>query len=552
MSLYQPIRTLFLTPTNDGSTTALQEYLQSTRDIVLDVCCDTNMLERLSRYDALVISQNIHLTPDAIDKVADFVHRGGACLGLLHPSANEATQTLFGIRLGCGGPHTEIRVAFADPSHPIARRMPALWFMQDQFQTMAFLDDEIQPMLTTMWQYERATLAAMRTLGDGHTACLTLQNSADPRLQQVIYRMLREATRRVEPQVLGVGVLGYGPISYAHGVAIQSVEGLEFRAIVDLNPQRRAQVQHDFPTVRAYQNAQELIDDTDVDVVVVATPPNTHARLTMDLLQAGKHVICEKPLCFTWQEAEQMLQAAETHQRLLSCHQNRRWDVDYLAIQQAIREGLIGEPFYLELFIGHYGHPCDYWHSHEPISGGTLYDWGAHYLDWALNLFPGQTASVVGTEHKRVWHDITNADQARAQVRFADGREIEFTYSDIAAVRKPKWYLLGTEGAIVGHWNSIMVHQSDPVVFVREEEIPVTEATPHLTLSRRHPSGTMVEQQLVLPQPQRPAYHLNIANHLLTGEPLAVSAHSSARVVAVLEAAARSAKQGGTVEEVHV
>ncbi|NOK62364.1 MAG: hypothetical protein GFH27_549331n104 [Chloroflexi bacterium AL-W] len=552
MSLYQPIRTLFLTPTNDGSTTALQEYLQSTRDIVLDVGCDTNMLERLRRYDALVISQNIHLTPDAIDKVADFVHRGGACLGLLHPSANEATQTLFGIRLGCGGPHTEIRVAFADPSHPIARRMPALWFMQDQFQTMAFVDDEIQPVLTTMWQYERATLAAMRTLGDGRTACLTLQNSADPRLQQVIYRMLREATRRVEPQVLGVGVLGYGPISYAHGVAIQSVEGLEFRAIVDLNPQRRAQAQHDFPTVRVYQNAQELIDDTDVDVVVVATPPNTHARLTMDLLQAGKHVICEKPLCFTWQEAEQMLQAAETHQRLLSCHQNRRWDVDYLAIQQAIREGLIGEPFYLELFVGHYGHPCDYWHSHEPISGGTLYDWGAHYLDWALNLFPGQTASVVGTEHKRVWHDITNADQARAQVRFTDGREIEFTYSDIAAVRKPKWYLLGTEGAIVGHWNSIMVHQSDPVVFVREEEIPVTEATPHLTLSRRHPSGTMVEQQLVLPQPQRPAYHLNIANHLLTGEPLAVSAHSSARVVAVLEAAARSAKQGGTVEEVHV
>ncbi|MEM8534047.1 MAG: Gfo/Idh/MocA family oxidoreductase, partial [Chloroflexota bacterium] len=363
---------------------------------------------------------------------------------------------------------------------------------------------------------------------------------------------LRAATKREEAPSLGVGVLGYGPISYAHGVSIQSVEGLEFRAVVDLNPERRAQAERDFPTVCAYQNAQELIADASVDVVIVATPPNTHARLTMDLLQAGKHVICEKPLCFTWQEAEQMLQTAETHQRLLSCHQNRRWDVDYLAIQQAIREGLIGEPFYLELFVGHYGHPCDYWHSHEPISGGTLYDWGAHYLDWALNLFPGQTASVVGMEHKRVWHDITNADQARAQVRFADGREVEFTYSDIAAVRKPKWYLLGTEGAIVGHWNSILVHQPDPVVFVREEEIPVTEATPHLTLCRRHPSGSMIEQQLALPQPQRPAYHLNIANHLLTGEPLAVSAHSSARVVAVLEAAARSAKQGGTTEEVCV
>jgi predicted dehydrogenase len=355
-----------------------------------------------------------------------------------------------------------------------------------------------------------------------------------------------------ETYPLCLAVIGYGPIAQLHGEAAQAVPGLVLRALCDLNPLRLAQARAEFPAVRTYQTPQELGQDPEVDLVIVATPPNTHADLTIQMLREGKHVVCEKPLCFTLAEAELMIATAEQYRRALSCHQNRRWDTDYLAIQGAIREGLIGEPFYLELFIGDYSHPCQYWHSHQPISGGTLYDWGAHYLDWVLNLFPGPTASVVGTEHKRIWHDVTNADQARAQVRFAGGQEAEFLYSDIAALRKPKWYLLGTEGAIIGDWNEITVRQADQLYFLKEEQIPTTETVPHLTLRRRHESGGLVEQQLLLPQRARHPYHLNLADHLLTGEPIAVSASSSARVVAVLEAASRSARQGGMVEELRV
>ena len=94
----------------------------------------------------------------------------------------------------------------------------------------------------------------------------------------------------------------------------------------------------------------------------------------------------------------------------LSCHQNRRWDVDYLAIKQALAEGLLGELFYMETFVGGFSHPCGYWHSHDTISGGTSYDWGGHYLDWIVSLIPERAKAVNGTRHKRVWHDITNAD----------------------------------------------------------------------------------------------------------------------------------------------
>ena len=243
-----------------------------------------------------------------------------------------------------------------------------------------------------------------------------------------------------------------------------------------------------------------------------------------------------------------MIRVAEENGRVLTCHQNRRWDVDYLAIRQAVSDGLIGDPFYLETFVGGFSHPCDYWHSHYPISGGTLYDWGAHYIDWILNLFPGPTVSVIGTSHKRVWHDVTNADQVRAQIRFAQGQEAEFLHSDVAALGKPKWYLLGTEGAIVGHWNEVTLREPDPISYFTEQQVPATETVPLLSLYQRHPSGNAVARQLSLPERRPHAFHLGLADHLLTGEPLAVTADSAARVVAVLEAASRSAERGGAPE----
>jgi predicted dehydrogenase len=286
-----------------------------------------------------------------------------------------------------------------------------------------------------------------------------------------------------------------------------------------------------------------------VDVVIIATPPNSHAKLATQLLEAGKHVVCEKPLALTRAETETMIETANRNQRLLVTHQNRRWDVDYLAIKQALTEQLLGQLFYVETFVGGYSHPCGYWHSHAPISGGTAYDWGAHYLDWVLSLIPDKPTAVISTRQNRVWHDVTNADQERVQLRFAGGQEAELIHSDIAAIRKPKWYLLGTSGAIVGRWRDITVHEIDPTLYFQTHEIPATEMPPDLTLQRRHRSGQLVEQKLPLPERQHFPFHHNLADHLLTGEPLAVPVEQSAQVVAVLEAANRSASAGGTVEQ---
>ncbi|MBN2108892.1 MAG: Gfo/Idh/MocA family oxidoreductase, partial [Deltaproteobacteria bacterium] len=333
-----------------------------------------------------------------------------------------------------------------------------------------------------------------------------------------------------------------------HGCGAMATPGLHLHGACDLSTERLDQARNDFPGIATYITSASLAADPAIDLVIIATAPNTHAKLSIEMLQAGKHVICEKPLALTYAETATMLAAAEENKVHLSCHQNRRWDQDYLAIRQAVESGLIGDLFYMETFVGGFSHPCGYWHSHAPVSGGTSYDWGGHYLDWIVSLMSGRVQSVRATGHKRVWHDVTNNDQERLLLRFAGGCEAEFMHSDIAAVRKPKWYLLGTEGAIIGLWRDVAAYEIDPVLYYHRRDIPPTEMIPELSLHRREPSGRIVARSLDRAPRQDFGFHRNIADHLLTGEALAAPVEDSAQVVAVLEAAARSMARGGAEE----
>ena len=136
-------------------------------------------------------------------------------------------------------------------------------------------------------------------------------------------------------------------------------------------------------------------------------------------------------------------------------------------------------------------------------------------------------------------------------MRFAGGLEAEFIHSDIAAVRKPKWYLLGTKGAIVGHWRDVTSHEIDPVLYYHSHEIPATEMVPDLTVFRRHHSGDIISIKPSVPDREHYRFHNNLADHLLLGEPIVAPLAVSVKVVAILEAAARSMEHGGSVERIN-
>ena len=546
MIFHSPISILFVVNYDNLSLKPLFAYLESIPHIQLTI--KATLPQDISQYN-VIVTTDAEVFADSHDHMRHFVQAGGGWLALGYLSDSPLSQ-LFGAQPTPVGSLCELRVMFKDSNHPMAQRMPDAVYVNGRYQSLEPTVENTETILYADWHYRHSPVLVSRAVGNGRVACTTLQAYDHPAFQQILYRLLRElAAQPITDQTLGVGLLGYSPfMGQDHGMGVEATVGLNLTAICDLNPERLIQAREDFPGVKTYESSEALATDPDVDLVIICTPPHTHAQFSLAMMDSGKHVLCEKPLALKQKEAAAMVEMAARQKVHLSCHQNRRWDVDYLAIKQAIAEGLIGELFYMETFVGGFSHPCGYWHSHAEISGGTAFDWGGHYLDWVVSLIPDRVKTVIGTRHKRVWHDVTNADQERIQIRFDGGQEAEFLHSDVAAVRKPKWYLLGTKGAIIGHWRDVTQYEIDPVLYYHEHQIPATEMLPDLTLHRCHPSGQIVAQKLAIPARRHYLLYRNLADHLLIGEPIAVPLEHSVLVVAILEAAARSAANGGAVE----
>jgi len=494
------------------------------------------------------------LSTEQEQQLCMFVERGGGlvCLGNVVEAYRESDllAEVIGHVHGRCVPPTEIIARVATPDHYITRRVDPAFAFHEGIYLLDVMPADATVLWHTSWQYTLCGLAYTRTYGRGHVFCTTLGNSQETQSHPVFQQMMARAMQYVvgaqaQEHPARVAMVGYGAIGFEHGTAISNVLGLEYSLVCDRNEERLAVARQAFPGVRTCTDLQQVADDPNIDVVIVSTPPNTHAAISMQMLRAGKHVVSEKPFCLTTAEADAMIQLAQAQQRTLTVYQCRRWDPDYLAISQVLQCGTIGPVFHMETFIGGYAHPCDYWHSHEQISGGVFYDWGSHYLDWILQLIPDNVVSVRGVEHKRVWHDVTNADQSSVYLRFAGDQEAEFTHSDIAAALKPKWYILGERGAIVGHWRQETVKTRRWSGDLIEQRLAPSEAFPNLHVYTRDISGAIHEQHLMLPEAPFYPFHRNLANHLHCGEALAVPPEESRRNIAVMEAAKLSAQRSG-------
>ena len=359
---------------------------------------------------------------------------------------------------------------------------------------------------------------------------------------RMVHRLLLLAGHGHVPQsaLPDVGLLGYGAIAAEHMAGFARA-GFEVVAVCDRSEARLAAASDSLPGLRTYAKADELLGDPGVGLVAVSTPPDSHASWATAALAAGHHAVVEKPLALTAGDADGMLDAAEQAGLTLAVYQNRRFDADFLALRRLVLEGRLGQVFHLEAFVGGFEHPCNYWHSDASVSGGTAFDWGSHYLDQILALVPAPVAWVRGSAHKLRWHDVTNADQFGIQIRFEDGTEAAFVHSDLAAALKPKWYVLGTEGAAVGEWRRERVVGRTPVGLLDEDRLAPADSPAAIWL--HHPDGSRTELATPAVAPGR--YHRELADHLAFGEPLTADPAQSRDVVALLEAAVASAGSGG-------
>ncbi|MGH8907462.1 MAG: Gfo/Idh/MocA family protein [Egibacteraceae bacterium] len=492
------------------------------------------------------------LTAVSEQAIAAHLGRGGGLVLLgptLHAWRDSALTSLMG-KPGQRQAQAEIVVEVAE--HPALRRLEPSLTLTDHAWLDAAVPPEADPWLRTSWHFREQLLGwscgrvVVLTLGGTAEAC------ADERVARLVLRAVRHAVGRAETAPVRIGMLGCGAISAEHAAAIAAIDGLELAAVCDRDPDRLARAGAAWPGVRLLADVGALASADDLDVVLVSVPPNRHAELSISMLRAGKHVVVEKPFALRRAEAEAVIAAAQAVRRSLTVYQNRRWDPDFRAVRGCVCGGRVGDVFHVETFVGAFAHPCRYWHSHEPVSGGVIYDWGSHYLDWILQLVDAPVTAVSGARHKRVWHDVTNADMARVSIRFEDGQEAEFLHSDVAAAPKPKWYVLGTQGAVTAEWRQEHSAERSVSGELIHTPLPRTDAQAAVRVHTPDGMGGAHVELLALPGRLDAPFHRNLADHLLTGEPLEVTPAQAHRTTAVLEAASESALHGGALVHLNV
>ena len=198
---------------------------------------------------------------------------------------------------------------------------------------------------------------------------------------------------------LNVALLGYGFASKTfHAPLLTHVPGLRLTHIVSSDS---AKVKKDYD-VAVLAKAEEAFALPEIDLIVIATPNITHFDLASKALNAGKHVVIDKPFTNTVAEATELISLARKHRRLLSAFQSRRWDADYLTLRKVLADGALGEVAHFESHYDRYRpEPRQRWRELPGPGSGIWFDLGAHLADQALQLFGPPEAIYADLEMQR-------------------------------------------------------------------------------------------------------------------------------------------------------
>jgi scyllo-inositol 2-dehydrogenase (NADP+) len=324
-----------------------------------------------------------------------------------------------------------------------------------------------------------------------------------------------------------VGVVGYSvPMPKIHLDQVAAA-GMTPAAVAEINPERLKAASIDFPGIELYRDIDTMLKKSKVNLVILITPHNTHAPLALKCLKAGRHVVCEKPLAITTAEVNAMIAAAKKAGLMLSTYHNRHWDGRILeAVRRIKKEKEIGSIVRIECHMGGYGQPRDWWRSSRKISGGILYDWGVHLLEYSLQLIDSPMVEVSGFSHHGYWAPLTpwkadtNEDEAYLTVRFKSGQWLTLMISSIDSKAKEGMVeITGTKGTyLIVDGNHSRIYS--------------------------HVTGHVHTVQFPNPADEGQRYYNNVRDHLVKGKPLVITPEWSRRPIHILDLGVRSARLG--------
>ena len=341
---------------------------------------------------------------------------------------------------------------------------------------------------------------------------------------------------------LNVGLIGFGMAGQVfHAPLIHANPNLRLTHIV----QRRGNSsQQRYPTARVLSDVDALLADESVDLVVVATPNVSHFDLASRALQAGKHVVVDKPFTITSKDADHLIVLAKKVNRLLSVFQNRRWDGDFLTVCQILDQKLLGRVVEFESHFDRFRPALKpgAWREQALAGSGVLFDLGSHLADQAIVLFGRPSA---------IYADVR---QQRDAAVVADNFEIHLEYAGLKATLKagslvcepsPRFVVYGTEGSYIKFGldpqEEALKQGSSPAQPNWGSEIELSWGT------HTRCDGTMVRKKYPTLPGSYPTYYSNVYRAIRGEEELAVKPEQSREVIHLIELAQQSAAEKRTL-----
>lgn len=241
------------------------------------------------------------------------------------------------------------------------------------------------------------------------------------------------------------GILAYGMSGRLfHAPFIFTNPKFNLRAVTERS---KKTIQSRYPNVISYNSIDELIADPIIELVIINTPNYTHFDFAKQAILAGKHVLIEKPMVATKEEAEYLFDLGRKHQRYVMVYQNRRWDSDFLMLQKVIDDGRIGKPIEVHLRFDRYRAeigPKGFKEKPVPASG-IAYDLGSHLIDQVICLFGKPEKAINIGSKNRGGTEIE--DYVHFVLSYSSGLQVYVTTSYLVADPGPGYIAHGSIGS---------------------------------------------------------------------------------------------------------
>lgn len=333
---------------------------------------------------------------------------------------------------------------------------------------------------------------------------------------------------------LGIGIIGLGRSGFK--IHLQGLKGHPLCRIVAVADREAERVNESIQLTgcRGYKDHRDLLADPEVEVVVVATPTHLHGPLAIEAVVAGKHVVVEKLMATSVAEADQMMEAARRHGRVLTVFHNGRLAGDFVEVKKVMESGRLGRIAMIKLGRYWFSRRRD-WQTLKKYGGGVLNVHGAHVLDQALQLVPGAEVIMADLRQNIAAGDAD--DHAKLILRGPTGTLLDVEIYQDQALPAPTCLIKGEYGAAKVDGDTLTVKWFDPTGL---QPLVVDEGP---AAGRSYATGEVLQWQTeVIPLKgfhQTQEWYSLLYASLRQGAPLLVTPESARRLLQVIEEAWR-------------